>query len=132
MRWKMLEDFLVERVRGTKWVMKYGEENSFGLIKEECANYGNNDNSGEGDGDCSDDDGDSSGDGETTVDTMKERVRMDPLLRMCRAECLYALFLKEVEMPSMEKAGLIAVDSGSGIDFLDGDRLEVLFPHGFE
>ena len=62
----------------------------------------------------------------------------DPLLRMNRAESLYALFLRNVEMPSMEKAGQIPADSanaggnGGGIDFLDQDRLEALFPAGFE
>lgn len=108
MRWKELEDALVERVKGAKWVTKYGEEASFGLLKDECKEDG-----------CDEKD-------------LRQRLKDDPLMRMCRAECLYAMFLKNVELPAMTKSGQVASDGSKGIDFLDADRMEVLFPDGFE
>ena len=109
MRWKELESLLIEQVKGTSWVLKYAEEASFGLLREECEE---------------DDGGNDS--------LLKKRLKDDPLLRMCRAECLYALFLKTIEMPTMAKMNQIPVDAPSGVDFLDSDRMEVLFPDGFE
>ena len=58
-------------------------------------------------------------------DGVDERIRDDPLFCMSRAECLLAIFLKTVEIPSMEKAKATAPDE-SKIDFLDSDRAEVL------
>lgn len=111
MRWEELEDILIDRVKGTTWVMKYGEEASFGLTTEECKD----------------------GCDKKEVDAVvKERLKDDPLMRMCRSECLYALFLKTVEMPAMEKIGQLAADASSGIDFLDSDRMEVLLQDGFQ
>lgn len=107
MRWDELERILIERVKAQTWITKYGEENSFGVIKEEL----------------------SEGDVKVLV---KKKMKDDPLCRMCRAECLYALFLKTVEQPTMEKLGQIPVDGHSGVDFIDSERLEVLFPKGFD
>mmetsp|Transcript_11127 Transcript_11127/g.20168 ORF Transcript_11127/g.20168 Transcript_11127/m.20168 type:complete len:246 (+) Transcript_11127:279-1016(+) len=56
---------------------------------------------------------------------VQDRIRMDPLFAMSRAECLLALFLDTVESPRMEKIGQSA-PGGSGVDFLDADRQEVL------
>ncbi len=107
MRWTELESLLIEQVKKTSWVLKYGEEASFGLTKEEFEEDGND-------------------------SQFKERLKNDPLMRMCRAECLYALFLRTIEMPSMAKMNQIPADGTSGVDFLDADRMEVLFPDGFE
>jgi hypothetical protein len=108
MRWNEIEASLIEAVKSTAWVLKYNEQASFGVLSEECE-----------DGECDD-----------TI--LKKRLQDDPLLRMCRAECLYALFLKNVEMPTMEKIGQVPIDGATGIDFLDAERKEVLFPDGFE
>lgn len=107
MRWNELEKTLVERVKAQKWIIKYGEENSFGVIKDELLE-------------------------EDAQVLVKKKVKEDPLCRMCRAECLYALFLRNVEQPTMEKLGQIPADGHSGVDFLDTERLEVLFPSGFD
>jgi hypothetical protein len=110
MRWKELEELLIERVRGSSWVLKYGEESSFGVLAEECQV--------QGDGRVGDD-----------IDVLvKKTLRGDPLLRMCRAECLYALFLMNVELPTLKKLGQVSEDDGVGVDFLDKDRMSVLFP----
>lgn len=108
MRWNELESLLIERVKAQSWVIKYGEESSFGLLKEELLLK----KEGEDD----------------VLMLLKKKMNDDPLCRMCRAECLYALFLSQVERPTMEKLGQIALDGHSGIDFLDSERLDVLFP----
>lgn len=54
-----------------------------------------------------------------------DRIKMDPLFALSRAECLLALFLDTVEAPQMIKIGQTA-PGGSGADFLDADRQEVL------
>ena len=56
---------------------------------------------------------------------VQNRIKMDPLFAMSRAECLLALFLDTVEAPQMERIGQSA-PGGSGVDFLDADRQEVL------
>jgi hypothetical protein len=56
---------------------------------------------------------------------VQERIKTDPLFALSRAECLLALFLDTVEAPQMEKLGQTA-PGGSGVDFLDADRQEVL------
>lgn len=135
MRLHELEDQLIEKVRNVGWIKKYGEESSFGVCKVELdegysASLITN-------GAKCDEDGQSLS-FDPRINQMLMKLGDDPLLRMCRAECLYALFLKNVEIPSMAKAGQIPIDaanlngSGSGVDFLDQDRLEVLFPDGFE
>jgi hypothetical protein len=103
MRWDELERILVERVKGTAWVTKYGEEASFGVLADECKDEGCDENA------------------------LKQRLKDDPLFRMCRAECLYALFLNDIEMPAMAKVGQVAPDASKGIDFIDSDRSDVLF-----
>lgn len=113
MRWNELESLLVERVKGQAWVSKYGEESSFGLLKEELVKK----KDGEGQG----------SDDEVSM-LLKKKMKDDPLCRMCRAECLYALFLSYVERPKMEQLGQIAVDGHAAMDFLDSERFEVLFP----
>ena len=124
MRLQELEMILIERANSVPWISKYGEEITFGLcqvelqpgyqieIQESCEE-------------------------KTDSGQALDAIRDDPLLRMCRAECLYALFLRNVELPSMEKAGQIPIDSqngstGGGIDFLESEKMEVLFPNGFE
>jgi hypothetical protein len=59
---------------------------------------------------------------ETNVDN---RIREDPLFAVNRAECLLALFLNTVEIPTLEKVKQ-EVAGGSTIDFIDADRLQVL------
>jgi len=109
MRFGLLEGVLLDRVRDVLWVSKYGEEGSFGLVKDELL------------GEVADNFGD--GIQRRIVD---EALTNDPLLRMCRAECLYALFLVTVEGPTMKKMKQPPVPGGSGVDFLDTDKMEVL------
>jgi hypothetical protein len=132
MRLNDLEDELIEKVMGTSWVKKYGEESMFGVCNVELSEgYKPSDVTNIVDADAD-------GDAKDGIDEVLEKLKDDPLLRMCRAECLYALFLRNVEMPSMAKIGVIPVDSvnagghGGGIDFLDQEKMEVLFPDGFE
>ena len=102
MRMNELEELLRQKINDVVWVRKYGEEGSFGVITEELLG---------------------------TVQGIKEariQLKSDPLLRMCRAECLFALFLSTVEIPTFKKLGQVAADEISSIDFLDSDRLEVL------
>ncbi|KAL9180719.1 hypothetical protein ACHAXT_011172 [Thalassiosira profunda] len=110
MRLRELEDALVEKVTGTAWVTKYGEEGSFGVSKKECR--------------WSADDA-SEADDEAAEKELAEKLRFDPLFRMNRAECLLALFLSTVEGPKLEMLGE-EVAGGSKVDFVDADRLEVL------
>ena len=151
MRLHDLETDLVNRVRDVSWVKKYGEEQMFGLCKVELQDesYQPSDvlsiveDNNEGEGDDNGGGGDRKNDGNSSIHQVLERIKDDPLLRMCRAECIYALFLKNVEMPSMEKAGQVPVDridtneggnnnekeNKSGlVDFLDQERIDVLFP----
>jgi hypothetical protein len=60
------------------------------------------------------------------TETTDEKIKEDPLLCMSRAECLLAVFMKTVEIPQLEKLGA-SVPDGSKIDFLDSDRVQVLF-----
>merc|ERR1711956_189626 len=108
------------KVGNVSWVRKYGEEGSFGLLPEELAELmvTNDDND-------DDDDGDGALRRRDTI--VDEALKNDPLLRMCRAECLYALFLGTVEEPAMEKMGQSSqLPGGSAVDFLDADKMEVL------
>jgi len=122
MRWNELEALLIAKVKATAWVIKYGEEASFGILSDEYE-YASSSSSSSS---CKDE-------GTSWDDTMlKQRLKDDPLLRMCRAECLYALFLRNVEMPRMVAIGQISANGDGGVDFLDADRVEVLFPDGFD
>ena len=56
---------------------------------------------------------------------LADRIRDDPLFRMCRAECLLAVFLHTVEGPRLAEIGE-EVAGGSQVDFIDQDRREVL------
>lgn len=58
-------------------------------------------------------------------ENVEDKIKMDPLFTLSRAECLLALFLETVEKPQMDKLGTSA-PGGSGVDFLDADRQEVL------
>ena len=110
MRMRDLERLLVERVNGVTWVTKYGEEESFGLLKIECQATQN-------DKDVA---------GEVQLEKqLAETIKTNPLFRMNRAECLLSLFLSTVEKPQMKKLGQ-DVPGGSEVDFIDADRLEVL------
>jgi hypothetical protein len=95
MRLDDLEVELFDKVSSVEWVRKYNEWATFGVLKDE---------------------------GGVEVD---ERITDDPLFCLSRAECLLAIFLRKIEIPSMEKAKRTAPDK-SKIDFLDSDRAEVL------
>jgi len=110
MRMRDLERLLVERVNGVTWVTKYGEEESFGLLKMECQ--------------ATENDKDVAGEVQSEKQ-LAETIKTNPLFRMNRAECLLSLFLSTVEKPQMEKLGQ-DVPGGSEVDFIDADRLEVL------
>jgi len=108
MRMRDLESNMIQKVNGVEWVTKYSEEESFGLLKKECQLIAdeedivlNNDKH------------------------LAETIKINPLFRMNRAECLLALFLSTVEKPQMEKMGQ-EITGGSDVDFIDADRLEVL------
>jgi hypothetical protein len=120
MRLRDLETTLLQRVMAASWVRKYREESSFGVLREEC-----------------DDDDDintnqKQEEKKTSLDQLlAEKIVNDPLIRMNRAECLLALFLNNVERPTMEKLSAsgeeVATTAGtSTVDFIDIDRLEVL------
>mmetsp|Transcript_17297 Transcript_17297/g.25777 ORF Transcript_17297/g.25777 Transcript_17297/m.25777 type:complete len:307 (-) Transcript_17297:1-921(-) len=106
MRMRELEELLVRRVGGVGWVKKYGEEESFGVLKAECS---------------SEDESDT----EELEKKLREVIKINPLFRMNRAECLLCLFLDTVERPKLELLGE-GVVGGSEVDFIDADRLEVL------
>lgn len=111
MRTRELEQLLVQKVNAVKWVRKYGEEESFGLWKKECQ---------------LEEEGNALVD-EACEKQVAETIKLNPLFRMNRAECLLALFLDTVEQPKMEMLGE-EVTGGSKVDFIDADRLEVLLP----
>ena len=111
MRMRDLERLLVERVNGVTWVTKYGEEESFGLLKMECQ--------------ATENDKDVAGEEAQLEKQLAEMIKTNPLFRMNRAECLLSLFLSTVEKPQMKKLGQ-DVPGGSEVDFIDADRLEVL------
>jgi hypothetical protein len=104
MRMRELEEVLVKRVRGVGWVKKYGEEESFGVLRAECNDDNNTDE---------------------LEKKLAETIKINPLFRMNRAECLLGLFLDTVERPKLELLGE-GVAGGSEVDFIDADRLEVL------
>ena len=110
-RLQELEKVLIEKVSAVAWVSKYGEHASFGLLACELPSSG---------GVCddttkNDDDG-----------KLRDRLKMDPLFRMIRSECLLALFIENIEKPQLQNLQVSVVDE-SKIDFIDSDRLEVLF-----
>lgn len=121
MRLRDLETTLLQRAMAASWVRKYREESSFGVLREECDD---------------DDDGTATRqkqeEKKTSLDQLlAEKIVNDPLIRMNRAECLLALFLNNVERPTMEKLSAsgeeVATTAGtSTVDFIDIDRLEVL------
>ena len=96
MRAKELEELLVKKCQSVPWIAKYQEWNSFGVLGAE-----------------------------EDLAAVNEKILLDPLFTMNRAECLLALFLATVEMPALEKSQQ-EVPDGSAIDFLDADRTEVL------
>jgi len=115
MRMRELERELAARVNTAKWVAKYGEHGSFGVLKSECKRAVDDANKSEG----------------IEIDSKVEkeltnRIRDDPLFRMCRAECMLAVYLQTVEVPKLLDVGE-TVAGGSAVDFLDEDRKEVLF-----
>ncbi|KAL7462769.1 hypothetical protein ACHAXS_003145, partial [Conticribra weissflogii] len=101
MRMRDLEQTLIEKVNEVNWVTKYGEEESFGVLKSECRFA------------------------KKVEKELSETMKLNPLFRMNRAECLLALFIAAVEQPTLEKIGQ-TVSGGSTIDFVDADRIEVL------
>mmetsp|Transcript_23234 Transcript_23234/g.46344 ORF Transcript_23234/g.46344 Transcript_23234/m.46344 type:complete len:303 (+) Transcript_23234:212-1120(+) len=110
-RMRDLEQTLIEKVNEANWVTKYGEEESFGVLKGECRFAKTGEESGNT--------------AEEVEKELSEMLKLNPLLRMNRAECLLALFIASVEQPTLEKIGQ-TVSGGSMIDFVDYDRIEVL------
>lgn len=96
MRLRELESILYEQCKSTSWIGKYNEWGSFGTLQDE-----------------------------SSEDGVNERIIMDPLFTMSRAECLLAIFLKTIEAPQLEEAEMSVPDK-SLVDFLDEDRKEVL------
>lgn len=115
MRARELELTLATRVNAAKWPLKYFEEASFGVSRGECKSVEDGD--------------DPSKDGELEK-ALAEKMVLDPLFRMSRAECLLALFIDSVERPKLEMVGE-SVPGGSNVDFVDADRLEVLLTASF-
>ncbi|KAL3778491.1 hypothetical protein HJC23_000504 [Cyclotella cryptica] len=115
MRMRELERILRATVIQSNWVRKYGEEESFGCLRSECLHV----ETSEG----------ATSSGMVLKDDLEkqlaETIKMNPLFRMNRAECLLALFLDTVERPKLEMLGE-SVPGGSKVDFIDADRLEVL------
>jgi len=107
MRWDMLEQSLLDKIKDAAWVTKYSEEASFGVLKTEVLSMN----------DGSDD----------LKDIVAQKLMDESFLRMCRAECLLALFIHTVEIPSFKKAGK-ENRIVSNVDFLDTERIKVLFP----
>jgi hypothetical protein len=95
MRMDDLELTLMEKVEKVEWVAKYNEWSAFGVLQSDK------------------DEG------------LDQKIKDDPLFCMNRAECLLALFVQIIEIPSLEKASMTVPDE-SKIDFLDEDRLKVL------
>lgn len=112
MRMRELESTLRTRVIEAKWVRKYGEEESFGCLKSEFVHVETNEENAMV---LSDE----------LEKQLAETIKINPLFRMNRAECLLALFLDMIEKPKLEMLGE-SVAGGSKIDFIDADRLEVL------
>jgi len=115
MRMRELEQLLLQKATGAKWVVRYGEQENFGLLKKECTFYTSDEN----------DEQSTTASDEEVEKALAELIKLNPLFRMNRAECLLALFLETVEKPKMEELGQ-TVPGGSEVDFIDGDRLEVL------
>lgn len=113
MRMRELEQQLAAKVNAAKWVAKYGEHGSFGVLKSECKRLLDEEVSENIEIDAK------------VEKELTDRIRDDPLFRMCRAECLLAVFLQTVEVPTLLEVGE-TVAGGSVIDFLDEDRKEVL------
>jgi len=119
MRLRQLEVELAEKVNTAKWVAKYGEYDTFGVLKSECQKVANDIAAST-----------SSSTDEIEIDPtiekeLTDKIRDDPLFRMCRAECLLALFLDTVEAPKLQEVGE-TVPGGSSVDFIDEDRREVI------
>ena len=112
MRMRELEQVLVSRVNDVTWVRKYGEEESFGLLKKEAALLLEEEQT-------------VSDDNEALEKQLADTIKINPLFRMNRAECLLALFLSTVEKPKLDMVGE-DMPGGSNVDFIDADRLEVL------
>ena len=138
MRMRELEAELARRVGGTGWVAKYGEHGSFGTLKSECRRVAQVEVDAEVDADSDADadaeggagagagvGGQSAGIDPAIERELADRIRDDPLFRMCRAECLLAVFLHTVEGPRLAEIGE-EVAGGSQVDFIDQDRREVL------
>ena len=126
MRMRELEAELARRVGGTGWVAKYGEHGSFGTLKSECRRVAEVDADADAEGGAGAGAGGQSAGIDPAIEReLADRIRDDPLFRMCRAECLLAVFLHTVEGPRLAEIGE-EVAGGSQVDFIDQDRREVL------
>ena len=97
MRLDELEAALLEKCQAATWIGKYNEWDTFGVLKDE----------------------------KEQEKELFQRILDDPLFCMNRAECLLALFLRNVEEPQL-KAKKEEVPDNSLVDFLDEDRSGVL------
>ena len=110
MRLSELEAELHSKCREASWIAKYGEWDSFGVLS-----------SSKGEEKEEDD----------LTAAVDDRIRMDPLFGITRAECLLALFLHQVEAPELAQKNTTVQDN-SVVDFLDADRKEVLLGSMYE
>ena len=129
MRLRQLEAELAKKVAAAKWVARYGEYGTFGVLKSECQKVIAKADT-DAAADVAADVASTSSTDEIEIDPkiekeLTDRIRDDPLFRMCRAECLLALFLDTVEAPKLQEIGE-AVPGGSSVDFIDEDRREVI------
>lgn len=97
MRLESLELDLEKACDGTDWIATYNDWDRFGVSPPS----------------------------DSRIEDTEQRLASDALFRLCRAECLLALFMHNVEKPELEMAGETVPDK-SAIDFIDEDRKEVL------
>ena len=116
LRWSVLEAALVTQCRRAPWIVRYEEQDSFGVLAEELSTDNNNDNNSTATTAASDN---------SIRIAVDQRIQADPLFGLNRAECLLALFLHQVEAPELKRKN-ITVPDDSVVDFLDAERKKVL------
>ena len=99
MRFQELENQLFKCVRNVPWVQKFNAYDTFGLLSMES---------------------------QSMSFELADRMIMDPLFRLNRAECLLAIFLIQVEIPKLKLLNETIVGGPESLDFIDQDRLDVL------
>ena len=114
-RLKPLETLLYTKCANVKYIQKYNEWHTFGLLEPRNLNS------------IQEDTASSSISGLDDMEEVEQQQLLcnDPLLLLNRAECLLALFLHTIEIPELQTKNCTVPDQ-SRIDFLDTDRQEVL------